>query len=75
MIRYARIVTHDGKRFIVRITGESDSFITGIEVDAHGDEVVPPGHHNRMRIVARDAIRKLTPMRMNTTYATLEIAR
>lgn len=73
-LQYARLTLADGQRFILRITAETARTIAGIEVDRDGDEVVPKGHHNRLRIVERTAIAKFTPMRMNNHYATLEVA-
>lgn len=74
-MRYTRITLDDGQRFIVRVTRETAEFISGIEVNTDGDEVVPPGHHNRLRIIERARIRTITEMRMNNTYATLEAVR
>ena len=71
-IRYLKITLVDGTRFILRVTGESPNLISGIEVNAEGDEVTPPGFHNRQRFVARDLIKKAVEMRMNNKYATLE---
>jgi hypothetical protein len=73
MIRYLRITLDDGTRFILRVTGESRFFIRGIEVNVEGDEVVPPGAHQRLRVVDRGRIKKTVEMRMNPTYATLEV--
>lgn len=71
-IRYARITLAGHRPFIIRVTNETERVIAGIEVDASGDEVVPPGHHNRLRIIERTAIRKIVAMRMNNHYGTLE---
>jgi len=73
-IRYLKITLDDGARFILRVTGESALFVRGIEVNAEGDEVVPKGAHQRLRIVDRGRIARMIPMRMNPTYATLEVA-
>lgn len=81
MIRYLKITDIDDKRYILRITRETPNFITGIEVDEDGDEVVPRGlhpklkrpYHNRERKVLRNAIKKSVEMKMNPTYATLEV--
>ena len=80
-IRYLKITLEDGTRFILRITAESPRLVSGIEVDAEGDEVVPRGtdaagrrYHQRVRHVQRSLIGKAVEMRMNPTYATLEVA-
>ena len=73
-IRYAKITLIDGTRFILRVTKESPAVVRGYEVNAEGDEVVPPGACNRLRIVGREFIAKIVEMRMNNTYATLEAA-
>jgi hypothetical protein len=72
MIRYLKITQVDGTRYILRVTKESSKVIRGYEVNANGDEIVPPGACNRLRIVGRDFIAKIVPMRMNNKYATLE---
>lgn len=72
MIRYLRITLDDGARFILRVTKESPLFVRGIEVNAEGDEVVPPGAHQRLRIVDRGRIAKIVELRMNPRYAILE---
>ena len=70
--RYLKITQLDGKRYILRVTKESPRFIHGLEVDAQGDEIVPPGFHNRHRSIERTSIKKAVEMHMNNTYATLE---
>jgi len=67
-----KVTLDDGTRFILRVTGESPLFIRGIEVDAEGDEVVPRGAHQRLRIIDRGRIARTAEMRMNPKYATLE---
>lgn len=74
-IRYLKITLVDGTRFILRVTAESPRLIRGTEVNADGDEVVPPGpsgYHNRTHFVQRELIKKAVPLRMNNKYATLE---
>lgn len=71
-MRYVRVVDCDGKRYYLRVTRETATLLAGIEVDEDGDEVVPRGHHNRLRVVAREAIVRCDEMRMNNHYATLE---
>lgn len=72
MIQYIKIQTTDGARFILRVTGTNARFVRGVEVDRGGDEVVPSGAHNRLRIVERGAIKREIPMRMSNTYGWLE---
>lgn len=82
MTRYLKITQTNGARFILRVTSESPDLIVGIEVDAEGDEVVPRGTdpvtgrqwHQRVRVVPRATVKKAVEMRMNPTYATLEVA-
>lgn len=79
-IRYVKITLVDGTRFILRVTHESPQLLTGIEVNDEGDEVVPRGrdaagrsYHQRIRHVQRDLIKRAVEMRMDPTYATLEV--
>lgn len=73
MTRYLKITLVDGTRFILRVTSESPLIVRGYEVNSEGDEVVPPGFERRLRVVGRDSIKKSVEMRMNNTYATLEV--
>jgi hypothetical protein len=77
--RYLKIALADGTRFILRITRDSPDLISGIEVDADGDEIVPQGvnskgvrYTERVRHIMRTLVKKTVEMRMNNTYATLE---
>jgi hypothetical protein len=72
MIRYQKITLVDGTRFILRVTKESSKIVRGYEVNTDGEEIVPPGACNRLRIVGREFIAKTVPMRMSNKYATLE---
>jgi len=72
-IRYRKITLVDGTHFILRVTSESPKFVHGYEVNAEGDEIVPPGYQNRHRSVERTLIAKAVEMRMNNKYATLEV--
>jgi hypothetical protein len=81
MTRYLKITQVDGTRYLLRVTRESPSLVSGIEVDAEGDEVVPPGvdaegqrYTERKRHVQRDLIKKAVEMRMSPKYARLEVA-
>ena len=81
MIRYLKITLTDGTRFILRVTGESPRLISGLEVDADGEEIVPRAvnpegrpYHQRERHLDRGTIKKAVEMRMNNKYATLEVA-
>jgi hypothetical protein len=80
MIRYLKITLVDGTRFILRVTGESSRLISGLEVDADGEEIVPRAvnpegraYHQREHHLDRGAIKKAVEMRMNNKYATLEV--
>ena len=70
-IRYLKITLVDGTRFILRLTSESPLLISGYEVDAEGDEIVPAGYGRRLRVVGRDSIKKAVELRMSKKYATL----
>ncbi len=72
-MRYLKITQNDGTRFILRVTLESPNFIHGFEVNDEGDEVVPAGYERRHRTIMRDLVKKAVEMRMNPTYATLEV--
>jgi len=74
VVRYLKITLDDGARFILRVTHESPRFIRGVEVNAEGDEVVPPGADQRIRIIDRGRIAKTIELRMSKKYATLEAA-
>lgn len=78
-IRYLKITLMDGTRLMLRVTRESPRFISGIVVDADGEEIVPRGvdpegrrYHQTHQHVERTSIKKAVEMRMNNTYATLE---
>jgi hypothetical protein len=70
-IRYLKITLVDGTRFILRVTSESPFLVSGYEVDAEGDEIVPTGYGRRLRVVGRDSIKRAVDLRMSKKYATL----
>jgi len=77
--RYLKITLIDGARLILRVTGESPRFISGIIVDADGEEIQPRGvnpegqrYHQTQQHVDRTSLKKAVEMRMNNKYATLE---
>ena len=70
-IRYLKITLVDGTRFILRVTGESPLVVRGYEINAEGDEVVPPGYERRLRVVGRDSIKHAVELHMSKKYATL----
>jgi hypothetical protein len=74
MPNYLKITLDDGRRFLLRVVRETPLFVRGIEVNAEGDEVVPPGAHQLLHIIDRGRIAKIVQMRMNPKYATLEPA-
>lgn len=71
-IRYLAITAQDGDKFIIRVAREGTNGVCGIEVDREGEEIVPVGFHNRMRVVLHSAIKKAVEMRMNLTYGRIE---
>lgn len=73
MTRYLKITLDDGTRFMLRVRKESPLLVSGIEVDAEGDEVVPRGAHQRLRIIDRGRIARIVEMRMNPKYGRLEV--
>ena len=73
VIRYLKITLDDKTRFLLRVTSETPRFVRGIEVNADGDEVVPAGADQRLRIIERGRIAKAVEMQMNPTYAVLEV--
>lgn len=74
-IRYLAITTTEGDKFMIRVSREGAVGVSGIEVDRDGDEVVPAGFHNRLRIVPRETIKRAVEMRMNVIYGRLERAK
>lgn len=75
VIKYARVTLTNGDRFFLRLTYESERFVRGLEVTKDGDPIEPPNADERLRIIERGAIKKLTPMHMNNHYATLEVTK
>lgn len=79
-IKYARVTLdeHGGRRrFFLRITGESDGFLRGVEVDKTGDAVVRRNKDGvrvdeTTHIIDKHTIIKREPYVMNNTYAELE---
>lgn len=70
-IRYLKITLVDGTRFILRVTSESPRLVSGYEVNAEGDEVVPVGYARRHRTIDRGLIKKAVDLHMSKKYATL----
>lgn len=78
-IRYERITILPScdlprRSVLLRITNEAGRFITGIEVNAAGDEVVAHGYDVRQHIIEKTAIMKRVVMKMNNKYGWLERA-
>jgi len=57
---------------ILQITAESDVFLSGVEIDKYGDEIVRPKADVTKHIISKDLIVKRVPMVMNLTYGWLE---
>jgi len=74
-IRYLAVTPHDGVKFTIRVSRETAKGVSGIEVDRDGEEIIPAGFHNRIRIVPRDAIKRAVEMRMNVVYGRIERAK
>lgn len=72
-MKYLWITLHDATRFFIRVTGESERFVRGIEVDRSGEEIATHHVHQRLRIIEKTAIKKQVELRMNNHYAELEI--
>jgi hypothetical protein len=70
---FERVRTADRKTFALRVTAETDRFLYGIEVDDAGDEIVPAGADERLRVVEKTAIVWRKPLRYSKTYGTLEV--
>jgi hypothetical protein len=78
-IRYLKITLVDVTQFILRVAHDSPQLLSGVEVDAEGDEAVPRGrdaegrrYHQRVRHAQRSSVKRAVEMHMNPTYATLE---
>lgn len=74
-IRYLAITTEDGVGFLIRVTGESDRMISGVEIDRTGEEVTGREFDRRVRLVEKAAIAEKVEMRMNVVYGRIERAR
>lgn len=64
-----------GKTFLLRVMGENDGMLWGIEVNREGDEVIPRGADERLHLIDLLAITKRIPMTMNPHYGELEEVR
>ena len=65
----------DRRRIILRVTTDNPEWLSGVEVDKHGDDVTPNGYDRRLRIIQRSAIASIAKLSMNLHYAELEPAR
>ena len=59
-------------RFYLEVTGESDTFLRGYEIDKGGDRIWTDKFDERLRLIDKTIIEKRTPMTMNNFYAMLE---
>jgi len=60
------------KTVFLKNISESDKFLRGTEVNKEGEEVVPKGFDERLRIIERGVIFSSTEYRMHKRYGTLE---
>jgi hypothetical protein len=78
-MRYERVsfTSETGTRrtVILRVTGDSALFISGIEVDKEGDAVRHGAVDETRHLIDKTLILRRTPMTMNMTYAQLEVTR
>lgn len=76
MTTYERI-RFDGRTIILRDVVETTVFgitcISGVHVDAEGNEIAPADADERRHIIEAGLVTRRTPMRMNVHYATLEV--
>lgn len=68
--------TAEGKtrRVKLRITRESDLFLSGYEVDADAEEITGKDFERRLHLLDKTLITKRVPLRVNLKYGTLERA-
>lgn len=71
---YAKVKFIDSNKrpVILCLRAVTERFVSGIEVNKEGDEVVPKNADEKYHIIDKEAIKKMTPMKMNNTYAELE---
>ena len=80
--RYERITLKRGAasnytgatRFYLEVTGESDAFLRGYEVDKGGERIWSAKFDERLRLIDKTIIQSRTPQVMNNFYAMLEAA-
>lgn len=56
----------------LRVTDESDRFLSGVELRRDGDELSGRGFDERRRIIEKNAIRSRRPAHFNLLYAQLD---
>lgn len=72
--RYERITLDKevgGGSFLLRVLGESEDFLRGVEVGIDGDPVSGKGFDERQRIIQKAAIRSRVAYRMDLHYGAL----
>jgi hypothetical protein len=71
MPKYER-VRFNGKTAILKVNGESEVFLSGLEVNKYGEEVRLKGYDERIHLIDKLTITRRTPLQMNNYYAELE---
>ena len=76
-VRIAAAVGSDGSKLpartvLIRVLSESDTFLSGIRVDSSGDPVATKTADETQELIAKEAISKQTPLRLNLHYCELE---
>jgi hypothetical protein len=74
MQKYERI-RFNGNTVILKISGESNEFLSGIQVNKYGDEVRSKGYDEHLHLIDKTTITRRTSMKMNNHYAELEEAK
>lgn len=59
----------------LKVTNESERFLSGYELNAEGEDVTGPGFDRRLQIIDKVLISKRTPLVMNKHTAELEVLR
>jgi hypothetical protein len=73
MKRFVAIELRGGKSFYLRVTKETDRFLSGIEVNKESDDVVPRGKATeRLRIIEKSEIRIQYAVKLSNHYGTFE---
>ena len=68
---YCRIYLPGKRGFILRVEQEGARFLTGIEVDSQGDEIVPAGHDIRRHVIEKRLINRRACQEWHLKYGKL----